>query len=265
MSDNSIDLTVTSPPYDNLRNYNNNSDFNFDKFKEIAVELYRVTKKGGVFVWVVGDQTIKGSETGTSFKQALYFKEIGFNLHDTMIWEKSGMIPTQDRYYNVFEYMFILSKGKPKTMNFLKDRKNKAPGKKYRKNKVINKGQPSYKDGDEFTLGEYGRRTNIWCIYTGKNKFSSNHPAPFPFALARDHILTWSEENDIVFDPFLGSGTTAFACIEVNRSFIGTEIEQNYFSDTKQRIEDYLSEAENASDFLFITENNDERNKTNPK
>ena len=109
MPDNCIDLTVTSPPYDNLRTYNG---FSFN-FEEVAKELYRITKDGGVVVWVVNDATINGSETGTSFRQALYFKDIGFNLHDTMIWEKTAMLPTQDRYYNIFEYMFVLSKGKP--------------------------------------------------------------------------------------------------------------------------------------------------------
>ena len=129
LDDESIDLTVTSPPYDNLRQYNG---YSFD-FENVAKELYRVTKQGGAVVWVVGDATIKGSETGTSFKQALYFKEIGFNLHDTMIWEKTGMLPTQDRYYNVFEYMFVFSKGKPKVMNFICDHKTTAGGRVQKK------------------------------------------------------------------------------------------------------------------------------------
>ena len=131
--DGSVDLTVTSPPYDNLRTYAGTLEWNFDIFKQVANELYRVTKDGGVVVWVVGDATIKGSETGTSFKQALCFKEIGFNLHDTMIWEKTARIPTQDRYYNNFEYMFVFSKGKPKSMNFIVDHPNVSVGKKRRK------------------------------------------------------------------------------------------------------------------------------------
>lgn len=87
--DDFIDLTVTSPPYDNLRDYNNEMTWNFEKFKEVAKELFRITKPGGVVVWVVGDATIKGSETGTSFRQALFFKDCGFNLHDTMIYKKT--------------------------------------------------------------------------------------------------------------------------------------------------------------------------------
>ena len=132
LGDNSIDLTVTSPPYDNLRKYNG---FEWD-FENTAKELYRVTKDGGVVVWVINDATVKGSETGTSFKQALYFKETGFNLHDTMIWEKTGRLPTQDRYYNIFEYMFVFSKGKPKAMNFICDHKT-VNGGKFRKKTLV--------------------------------------------------------------------------------------------------------------------------------
>ena len=131
--DNSVDLTITSPPYDDLRSYNGALNWNFEIFKKIAEELFRITKDGGIIVWIVGDKTIKGSETGTSFKQALYFKEIGFNLHDTMIWEKQTFTDTgslKTRYGNVFEYMFILSKGKPKTFNPIIDRINKTNGRK---------------------------------------------------------------------------------------------------------------------------------------
>jgi DNA modification methylase len=112
--DGSVDLVLTSPPYDNLRTYNG---YNFD-FEGIAKELHRVTKDGGVIVWVVGDATIKGSETGTSFKQALYFKEIGFNLHDTMIYHKNNYPPlTHNRYEQCFEYMFVFSKRYLKSFN----------------------------------------------------------------------------------------------------------------------------------------------------
>ena len=110
---NFIDLTVTSPPYDNLRAYNG---YSWD-FESVAQELYRITKDGGVVVWVVGDATIKGSETGTSFKQALYFKEIGFKLHDTMIYQSDKPPLTHNRYEQKFEYMFVFSKGRPKTFN----------------------------------------------------------------------------------------------------------------------------------------------------
>ena len=113
--DKSIDMVLTSPPYDNLRDYKGYT-FNFEG---IAQEIYRVLKDGGVCVWIVGDATIKGSETGTSFRQALYFKEIGFNLHDTMIWYKTNPMPyiKKNCYTPCFEYMFVFSKGKPNTFN----------------------------------------------------------------------------------------------------------------------------------------------------
>ena len=234
--DGSVDLTVTSPPYDNLRTYNGNIEqWNFDKFKDIAKELYRVTKLGGVVVWVVGDATVKGSETGTSFKQALYFKDCGFNLHDTMIWEKTGMLPTQDRYYNIFEYMFVFSKGKPKAMNFICDHKTTAGGRIQKKDACINKGKQ--KDGvGTFVRNEYSRRTNIWRITIGKNKETQGHPAPFPEQLAKDHIISWSNEGDTVLDCFMGSGTTGVACVNTNRNFIGIELDENYFKIAKERI-----------------------------
>jgi site-specific DNA-methyltransferase (adenine-specific) len=234
--DKSVDLTVTSPPYDNLRTYNGNiSQWSFAKFKAIAKELYRVTKQGGVVVWVVGDATIKGSETGTSFRQALYFKEIGFNLHDTMIWEKTGMLPTQDRYYNIFEYMFVFSKGKPKTMNFIEDRPNVNGGRKQRKDKCINKGN-NVKANDFFVRKDVGRRTNLWRIHIGKEN-TGGHPAPYPEKLVHDHIITWSNENDIILDPFIGSGTTGKMAKLLNRNFIGIELDTTYFDIAKKRIE----------------------------
>ena len=124
-----VDLTVTSCPYDNLRSYHNSSTWNFDIFKEIAQLLYDVTTDGGIVVWVVGDATINGSETGTSFRQALYFMECGFKLHDTMLFEKnSSSFPakrTGNRYTQIFEYMFVFSKGKPKTAHLICDKENK--------------------------------------------------------------------------------------------------------------------------------------------
>lgn len=229
--DSFIDLTITSPPYDNLRKYNG---YTWD-FENTAKELFRVTKDGGVVVWVVGDATVNGSETGTSFKQALYFKEVGFNLHDTMIWEKTGRVPTQDRYYNIFEYMFVLSKGKPKTMNFICDSKCVNGGRKQQKDSVINKGEHKYGTG-YFIRNEYGRRPNIWKIHIGKNP--TKHPAVFPEQLANDHILSWSNEGDIILDPFMGSGTTAKMAILNNRHYIGFEIAKEYCDIAYQRIKE---------------------------
>lgn len=232
LSDNSIDLTVTSPPYDNLRTYNG---YSFD-FENIAKELFRITKKGGVMVWVVGDQTIKGSESGTSFKQALYFKEIGFNLHDTMIWKKSNPFNfgSNNCYIQSFEYMFVFSKGKPKSLNFIYDRANKSKG-----DKIISQ----HRDGDfmkydvensNYTTKEFGKRYNIWDIPTSSGR--GKHPAVFPEQLAHDHIISWSNENDLVLDCFMGSGTTGKMCKLLNRNFIGIEISEEYMDIAKVKI-----------------------------
>jgi len=228
LQDNSIDLTVTSPPYDNLRTYNG---YSFD-FEKLAKELFRVTKDGGVVVWIVGDATIKGSETGTSFRQALYFKEIGFNIHDTMIWEKTGQgaVGSIYCYWQNFEYMFVFSKGRLKTFNPIEDRKNQEC------ERWCNGGRKT--DGSSTSRRwvrskEFGRRFNLWKITpTCKSK----HPAPFPEQLAKDHILSWSNEGDTVLDPFLGSGTTLKMCMETNRNGIGFEINEGYETMIKERL-----------------------------
>lgn len=239
-----VDLTVTSPPYDDLRDYNGTLAWNFDVFKQIADRLYKITKEGGVVVWVVGDKTKNGSETGTSFKQALYFKEIGFNLHDTMIYEKASRIPTQDRYYNVFEYMFVFSKGKPKTLNFICDHKNVTCGAKKQKDKCINKGKNEKSDKYHITQ-EYSRRSNIWRYGTGlpkdlreiKSKTGLKHPAIMPEQLAQDHILSWSNEGDLVLDCFMGSNTTGKMALLNNRKYIGIEKVEEYFEISIKRVE----------------------------
>jgi DNA modification methylase len=233
----SVDLTVTSPPYDNLRKY---KGYTFD-FEPIARELYRVTKPGGVVVWVVGDATIDGSETLTSFKQALYFKEIGFNAHDTMIYKKvAGATGSNYCYWQAFEFMFVFSRGKPKTMSFLTDRENaKAPAivnwtVGHRKENGEKKGKRVYE------LKEYGRRLNIWDYHTGGKTSDTvhDHPAPFPEALARDHILSWSNEGDTVLDPMMGSGTTGKMAVLNNRNFIGIEIAPEYMETAERRIQE---------------------------
>lgn len=223
ISNASVDLTVTSPPYDNLRTYNG---FTFD-FEGIAQELYRVTKDGGVVVWIVGDATIKGSESGTSFKQALYFMQCGFNLHDTMIYEKnSSSYPANsksNRYSQIFEYMFVFSKGKPNTTNLIKDKANKWAGYKDFSGKLKN------------PVPDFSPRNNIWRYTTSFND-KTGHPAVFPELLAHDHIISWSNKGDIVLDCFLGSGTTGKMAKKLNRNFIGIEISQEYLDIAKERI-----------------------------
>ena len=230
----SIDLTVTSPPYDNLRTYNNSSTWGWAEFTAITAGLWRVTKPGGVVVWVVGDATIKGSESLSSFKQVLFFNQIGFNV-ETMIWEKtgSGCLGSNKFYGQNFEYMFILTKGIPKTTNLICDRENKVKSGSVKVNGGLDK---TGKGKDRIVERKpFGKRNNIWRFDTQKN---SEHPAPFPEQLANDHIISWSNEGDTVFDPFMGSGTTGKMAKQLNRDFIGIEIDKEYFEIAKQRIEE---------------------------
>jgi site-specific DNA-methyltransferase (adenine-specific) len=231
--DGSVDLTVTSPPYDNLRTYNNTLEWGEHVWKPVLQELFRVTKTGGVVVWIVSDATIKGSETGTSFRQALYAKEIGFNLHDTMIWEKHSFNhdPRNKRYKQHFEYNFILSKGKPKTYNEIKDVPVKNAGKRYKSSKRLPSG--NIRDYGYITMNDFQARSNIWKIGQDTKNI---HPAPFPEQLANDHITSWSNENDVVFDPFMGSGTTGKMALLNNRKFIGIEKDETYFKIAQDRI-----------------------------
>ena len=229
-----VDLTVTSCPYDNLRSYHHSSTWNFDIFKEIAKLLYDITADGGIVVWVVGDATINGSETGTSFKQALYFMECGFKLHDTMLFEKnSSSFPakrTGNRYTQIFEYMFVFSKGKPKTAHLICDKENKWKNfTNWGKNTNYNKNGELIQTNDIKPVPEFSPRNNIWKYTVGFNINEGKHPAVFPYQLAEDHILTWSNEGDLIYDPFTGSGTTASAALCNNRKFIGSEIDKTYF------------------------------------
>lgn len=245
-----IDLVVTSPPYDDLRDYENKSAWNFDVFKEIAQELYRVVKLGGIVVWVIGDKTDKGCKSLTSFKQALYFQEVGFSMFDVIIYEKAGSGPPHpNRYFNSFEYMFILSKGKPKTINLLRDKPNKWAGhstygevtRREKDGSLTNKGKK--------TVNEFGVRTNIWRYANGngfstKDKFAYKHPAIFPEKLVEDHIYSWSNQGDIVLDPFGGSGTTAKMAQLMGRDWVLIEVVQDYCELAKKRLES-LRDADN--------------------
>lgn len=241
---NSIDMVMTSPPYDNLRDYGKDfTGWGEHIWKPVLDGIFRVLKDGGVCVWVVGDATIKGSETGTSFRQALYWMEIGGKLHDTMIWNKGGFTAVgalRTRYAQVFEYMFILSKESPKTFNPIKDKKNKWGGTKLRGTIRNKDGSTKNVSGIGKVLNEYGQRYNIW-EYSGEKV--KGHPAPFPLKLAHDHIISWSNEGDIVLDPFMGSGTTGVACHELGRNFIGIELDEGYFKIAEDRIHEYQSQG----------------------
>jgi site-specific DNA-methyltransferase (adenine-specific) len=239
LPDNLVDLTVTSPPYDNRREYDN---YNFD-FETIAKELFRVTKDGGVVVWVVGDATINGDETGTSFKQALFFKEVGFKLHDTMIYQKNSYPPNcmaVNRYAQVTEYMFVFVKNEIKTFNRIMRQTNHGGKKKgiHSKTQVDGKLKKYGRNASEF----YNKETvayNVWVYNTGTASgddiIAFEHPAPFPENLARDHIQSWSNEGDLVLDPMMGSGTTGKMARMLKRNFIGIEISERYFEIAKRR------------------------------
>ena len=243
LPDNCIDLTVTSPPYDDLRDYENKLVWDYNTFRKVARELYRVTKNGGVVVWVIGDKTEKGNKSLTSFKHALYFQEVGFNIYDVIIYEKAGSGPPHPkRYFNSFEYMFVMSKGKPKTVNLLQDKKNSCAGmttfsditRREKDGSLTNKGKK--------VINEYGVRTNIWRYNNGKgfsskDKIAYEHPATFPEKLVEDHIKSWSNQGDVVFDPFGGSGTTAKVSIELDRKWIYVEKVEKYCDVAKRRIE----------------------------
>ena len=232
LGDNTIDMVCTSPPYDNLRQYNG---YSFD-FENVAKELYRVTKQGGVVVWVVGDATIKGSETGTSFRQALYFMQCGFCLNDTMIWRKTNPMPQvkQPRYSQCFEYMFVFSKGTPKTFNPIM-RKTKCGGQNY-DSTCKNMGGENGRTEKHLIINDESVDYNIWDIAIAQNK--TGHSAVFPYELADRHIRSWSNEGDIVLDCFMGSGTTAIAARALGRKYIGFEISKEYCDLANKRLEE---------------------------
>jgi len=234
MEDSFLDLTVTSPPYDNLRTY---KGFEFD-WEAVLKELYRTTKKGGVVVWVVGDATVKGSETGTSFRQALYAMECGFNLHDTMIYQKSTPPLTHKRYEQNFEYMFVLGKGKVEKFNGLREPRKYNDN---RKKKAFGKNKDDSRDYGFSSNDETRLKRNVWKFFAAggaNDKIASKHSAPFPEQLANDHIVSWSNEGDLIYDPFMGSGTTAKMAKINNRNYIGSEISEGYCKIIEQRLND---------------------------
>lgn len=245
MPDQCVDMVLTSPPYNDTRKYQGNAGFEFEK---IAIELTRVLKPGGVIVWVVGDETKRGTESGTAFKQALFFKEnCGLRLHDTMIFQKNTTTypapKNGSRYSQVFEYMFVLSKGKPKTVNLIADKPNKWSG-------TTNFGQKTDRDKDDNLvpikkfkpIPEYSPRTNIWRYvtangYSTPDSIAHRHPAVFPEKLVAEHLTTWSAPNDIIYDPFLGSGTVAKVSQQMNRFWIGSEVVKEYCEIAETRLQ----------------------------
>jgi site-specific DNA-methyltransferase (adenine-specific) len=242
-----VDLVVTSPPYDNLRNYKGYS-FNFER---IAEGLFKVIKEGGVVVWVVGDK-INGGRSLTSFRQGIYFQEIGFTMHDVMIYEKKNTpFMRSNAYTNAFEFMFVLSKGKPKTFNPLKEKTVRSGLEMV----VFNKGPDAINKKNLKELKTEKTRTNIWKYAVGlggttSDKIAFKHPATFPEKLAQDHILSWSNEGDLVFDPMCGSGTTCKMAFLSNRKYLGTDISEEYIHIAKTRLK--KAQKEKQTEWLFV-------------
>jgi len=252
MPDNFIDLVVTSPPYDDLRTYKDKIDESWGEhiWKPIIKELYRTIKEGGVVVWVVGDAVINASESGTSFKQALYAIDCGFKLHDTMIYAKKGCpFPESNRYNQKFEYMFIWSKQKPKTVNLLKQKtlyKSSEIGKN--RKTTTRKADGTMEEMKYETNKQYTTRYNIWEYAVGNNKSTKDslafkHPATYPEKLVSDHIHSWSNEGDLVYDPFMGSGTTAKMAHIYKRNWIGSEMSNEYVEIANKRLKPYLNQT----------------------
>lgn len=258
LESNSVNLTVTSPPYDDLRTYQGTCNWNFEVFKPIAEELYRVTNPGGIVVWIVGDATVNGGETGSSFRQALYFQEIGFKIHDTMIYHKnSSAFPAKlasKRYTQIFEYMFVFVKGKIRDdIKLIADKRNKWAG-------WTNWGQHSQYDTEGNLIktsnikpiAEFSLRTNIWKYNVSFNDKVVKHPAVFPEQLAEDCILSWSVEGDLILDPFMGSGTTAKMAMLNNRNYIGFEINEEYYNGILKRLDKFKNNDLNQTSEIFI-------------
>ncbi len=241
LPDECIDLVVTSPPYDDLRTYGGHS---WD-FYGVARELTRVLKPGGVIVWVVADKTVDGSETGTSMRQALHFKDVcGLKLWDTMIWDKpwTNYGDTASRYAGTWEYCFVLSNGKPKSITILRDRSNVTAGngRSMRSDRRVTGDKQGTPRADGYVTHESGPRKAIWTIPVGgtlvEGENGISHPAVFPETLAKDHIASWSSPGDVVLDPFSGSGTTCKAAKELNRHWLGIEVNPAYVKISNARL-----------------------------
>lgn len=240
--DNSIDMVITSPPYGTIREYHGYI-FNV---RDIIQELYRVLKESRVVVWVVGDQTVNGTESCESFVQALLFKKYGFNLHDTMIYHKNNPPPVggNNRYYQSFEYMFVFSKGSPMLNPIMEPRRNKYNDKRISRLRPVTRNEKGVFTPKEMIVkGDEVKLQNVWSyIVSGgasaTDKIAYKHPAIFPEKLAEDHIISWSNEGDVVLDPMCGSGTVCKMAKMLNRKYIGIDVSEEYCEIARKRISD---------------------------
>lgn len=246
MADESVQCVVTSPPYDDLRTYDGSSTWDF---ASTAQEMYRVLCEGGIVCWVVGDSVVDGSETLTSMRQAIYFKEaVGFRMHDTMIWEKTNFAhPEKCRYHQLFEYIFVLSKGKPRCFNPIKDKRNTWAGASSFGKNTMRKRNGQMKRKPRYFIADYGMRGNVWrCKTAGQENVCTaiEHPAVMPFGLCYDLVQSWSNTGDTVLDPMCGSGTTCIAALRLGRKTIGIDLNADYLSMALERIRPVLDQEQ---------------------
>jgi site-specific DNA-methyltransferase (adenine-specific) len=249
LPDDMIDMTITSPPYDDLREYNG---YHFP-VQDIAAALYDKTKPGGVVIWVVGDRTVNGGETLTSFRHALTFQETGFKVHDTMLYVKNNPIPSDcgKRYRQCFEYMFCFAKGQPKTFNPITE-PTKSAGTKIKAFRITERGRGNVPDEDIGRQIKTERKAgNIFTYNVGtsssQDRVAFNHPAIFPEKLVEDQIRTWTDTGDVVYDPFMGSGTTAKVAHLLDRKWLGSEISEEYVNLANERLGPYLGRLHAAA------------------
>jgi DNA modification methylase len=261
-----IDLCVTSPPYDGLRAYRG-YEFEVEK---VAEQLYRALKPGGTVVWIVADQTIKGSKSGSCYKHALAFQDCGFRLHDEMVYEKIGIrYPDSVRYYPCFEKMFVFAKGRPKTVNQIRDRENVTAGQLQSWTKRERNGT-LIKCAKRKTTAPFGVRRNIWAYNTTPHHIAPDdlwrsHPAVFPLQLAEDHIISWTRPNDVVLDPMCGSGQTMLAALINNRQYLGIDCSEEYCRLARERLnlykeclwDEYFGERQRREEELTSRERSD--------
>jgi len=250
IADGRVDMVLTSPPYDNLRMYNGSLEWGEHVWKPVVKELFRVVKDGGVVVWVVNDATTDGSETGTSFRQALHFMDVGFKLHDTMIWEKPTFTATgalRVRYAQVFEYMFVFVKGKLATFNPIKDRETRGPRNKHGTVRQADGTMKRQSSIGKVYSDEDAQRFNVWKMSSEASNTNRFHPAQFPETLAHDHIISWSNVGDVVLDPFAGAGTTGKMAMKLGRKYILIEKDAEYVEIIRRRLHAASLEVETRS------------------
>lgn len=233
LPDNSVDLVVTSPPYFNARDYSHYADVNayMSIMKDICLELLRVINESRMLVINISPVIVpRESRAKQSYRIPLpyYFvpmlESIGFEFLEDIIWKKpDGAAPNRNG-------------------GFFRHRKPLAYKPNIVTEYILVFKKPSAKLLDKFIrndslVADGYERTNVWEFNPDT---SSKHPAPYPLDLPMKCIRYYSYENDVVLDPFMGSGTTGVACVNTNRKFIGCELDESYFNIAVNRIDNAL-------------------------